>query len=77
MAESLSNGEIPVEAEINLKRHYGLIAEDLRDAGLDEFLITGKDGQIEGIEYDRLWTVLIPKIKQLNNRINELERKTL
>ncbi|WP_054519194.1 beta strand repeat-containing protein [Lactiplantibacillus plantarum] len=77
MAESLSNGEIPVESEINLKRHYGLIAEDLRDAGLDEFLITGKDGQIEGIEYDRLWTVLIPKIKQLNNRINELERKTL
>lgn len=77
MAESLSNGEIPVEEEINLRRHYGLIAEDLRDAGLDEFLITGKDGQIEGIEYDRLWTVLIPKIKQLNNRINELERKTL
>lgn len=77
MAESLSSGEIPVEEEINLKRHYGLIAEDLRDAGLDEFLITGKDGQIEGIEYDRLWTVLIPKIKQLNNRINELERKTL
>jgi len=77
MSESLSNGEIPVEPEINLKRHYGLIAEDLRDAGLDEFLITGKDGQIEGIEYDRLWTVLIPKIKQLNNRINELERKTL
>lgn len=77
MAESLSNGETPAEQEINLKRHYGLIAEDLRDAGLDEFLITGKDGQIEGIEYDRLWTVLIPKIKQLNNRINELERKTL
>lgn len=77
MAESLSNGEIPVEPEINLKRHYGLIAEDLRDAGLDEFLITGDNGQIEGIEYDRLWTVLIPKIKQLNNRINELERKTL
>ncbi|MCG0855656.1 phage tail protein [Lactiplantibacillus plantarum] len=77
MAESLSNGEIPVEAEINLKRHYGLIAEDLRDAGLDEFLITGDNGQIEGIEYDRLWTVLIPKIKQLNNRINELERKII
>ncbi|MGX7692242.1 hypothetical protein ACWPXM_08780 [Lactiplantibacillus plantarum] len=77
MAESLSNGETPAEAEINLKRHYGLIAEDLRDAGLDEFLITGDNGQIEGIEYDRLWTVLIPKIKQLNNRINELERKTL
>ncbi|WP_072557450.1 beta strand repeat-containing protein [Lactiplantibacillus plantarum] len=77
MAKSLSNGEIPVEPEINLKRHYGLIAEDLRDAGLDEFLLYGKNGEIEGIEYDRLWTVLIPKIKQLNNRINELERKTL
>ena len=77
MAESLSSGETPPESEINLNRHYGLIAEDLRDAGLDEFLITGKDGQIEGIEYDRLWTVLIPKIRQLNERINELERKSL
>lgn len=77
VAESLSNGETPPESEINLNRHYGLIAEDLRDAGLDEFLITGKDGQIEGIEYDRLWTVLIPKIRQLNERINELERESL
>ncbi|RMW43882.1 hypothetical protein, partial [Lactiplantibacillus pentosus] len=36
-------------------------------AGLDEFVIKGDNGQAEGIEYDRLWTVLIPKIRQLSN----------
>ena len=65
------------EPEQSLNRYHGLIAEDLRDAGLDEFLIYGKDGEIEGIQYDKLWTVLIPKIKQMNERINELERKSL
>ncbi len=65
------------EPEQSLNRCYGLIAEDLRDAGLDEFLIYGKDNEIEGVQYDKLWTVLIPKIKQMNERINELERKSL
>lgn len=77
IAENKSNGRELLEREQSLTRHHGLIAEDLRDAGLDEFVIYGESGEIEGIQYDRLWTVLIPKIKQLNERINELERKTV
>lgn len=77
VAENKSNGKVLLEHEQSLARHHGLIAEDLRDAGLDEFIIYGESGEIEGIQYDRLWTVLIPKIKQLNERINELERRTI
>ncbi len=68
LADSKTNGTELSEPEINVFRHYGLIAEDLIKAGLDEFVIKGKDGQAEGIEYDRLWTVLIPKIRDLSNQ---------
>ena len=44
-----------------------MIAEDLIKAGLDDFVIKGANGQAEGIQYDRLWVVLIPKIRQLSN----------
>ncbi|ATG86330.1 tail fiber protein [Lactobacillus phage LpeD] len=67
LAESKTNGSELSEPEMNVFRHYGLIAEDLIKAGLDEFVIKGDKGQAEGIEYDRLWTVLIPKIRQLSN----------
>ncbi|WP_436673827.1 beta strand repeat-containing protein [Lactiplantibacillus plantarum] len=77
VARNKSNGEALLEHEQSLDRYHGLIAEDLRDAGLDEFVIYGVNGEIEGIQYDRLWTVLIPKIKQLNERLNELERKSI
>ncbi|WP_172639634.1 hypothetical protein [Lactiplantibacillus plantarum] len=77
VARNKSNGEALLEHEQSLNRYHGLIAEDLRDAGLDEFVIYGVNGEIEGIQYDRLWTVLIPKIKQLNERLNELERKSI
>ncbi|WP_430609680.1 phage tail spike protein [Enterococcus sp. DIV0876] len=67
---------------ITLKPHYGLIAEDLRGAGLDAFISTNYDtGEIEGIEYDRLWVTLLPLIKKLVEknvlqevRLNKLER---
>ena len=68
LADSKTNGTDLSEPEMNVFRHYGLIAEDLTKAGLDEFVIKGNDGQAEGIEYDRLWTVLIPKIRDLSNQ---------
>ncbi|MGA3393803.1 hypothetical protein ACA604_14570 [Lactiplantibacillus pentosus] len=67
LADSKTNGTELSEPEINVNRHYGLIAEDLIKAGLDEFVIKGDKGQAEGIEYDRLWITLIPKIRQLSN----------
>lgn len=67
IAEAKSTGGDVSEPEFNLFRNYGLIAEDLIKAGLDGFVITGDKGQAEGIQYDRLWVVLIPKIRQLSN----------
>ncbi|WP_203181088.1 hypothetical protein [Lactiplantibacillus pentosus] len=67
LADSKTNGTELSEPEINVNRHYGLIAEDLIKAGLGEFVIRGDKGQAEGIEYDRLWITLIPKIRQLSN----------
>ncbi|WP_117161346.1 phage tail spike protein [Paraliobacillus sp. X-1268] len=55
-----------------LKRYYGLIAEDVADVGLSEY-VTFNGDEIEGIEYDRLWTLLIPVANDHADRINYLE----
>lgn len=69
------NGNDKYEEHLPVKPHFGLIAEDLVEAGLDEFVSYGSDGQVEGLEYDRVWTTLIPLIKNMKERIEELERK--
>lgn len=59
-------------------RVAGLIAEDLIEAGLDEYVLFGEpdeDGnrQVESIQYERLWVELLPVIKNLKTRVTELE----
>lgn len=72
IAESLSDGKVHSEDDLLLRQHYGLIAEDLRDAGLDAYIsINQSTGEIEGIEYDRLWTVLIPIIRRHQEELAE------
>src|SRR5699024_4387941 len=62
-----------------IKRIAGLVAEDVEDAGLGQYVIYEDDGTVEGVQYDRLWTLLIPIVKEQNEIINELkvEIKTL
>lgn len=59
-------------------RYFGMIAEDLADAGLDYLVTKDGEGVIEGIEYNRVALLLIPLVKQLKDEIKELkdERKT-
>lgn len=81
-SKGMTEGGLNDVDPITLRPHYGLIAEDLRGAGLDAFISTNYDtGEIEGIEYDRLWVILIPLVRKLveNNvlqevRMNKLER---
>ncbi|MFS0749520.1 phage tail protein [Oceanobacillus sp. 1P07AA] len=73
--EFLKENDIPV-----LKKHYGLIAEDLVDVGLDMFVQYGEPdenghAEVEGIEYDRAWVLLIPLVKEQKSKIKELEEK--
>ncbi|WP_053430778.1 phage tail spike protein [Halalkalibacterium halodurans] len=55
-----------------LKRYFGLIAEDVADVGLSEY-VTYENGEIESIEYDRLWTPLIPIVRDHADQINWLK----
>lgn len=54
---------------------YGLIAEDVIDAGLGKYCFYNNEKEVEGIMYDRLWTLLIPVVRDLKNQVNELTKK--
>jgi hypothetical protein len=61
-----------------IERIPGLIAEDVEAAGLSQFVVYSdpdENGvrQVEGLMYDRLWTLLIPLIKELRERVTVLE----
>lgn len=70
-AEQLSTGEEREKSSID--KYYGLIAEQLRDAGLDMFINYGKNHKIEGIQYDRAWVPLLSVVRRLNDKVNEYE----
>ncbi len=69
--EELNTGEEREKSSID--KYYGLIAEQLRDAGLEMFINYGKNHEIEGIQYDRAWIPLLSVIRRLNDKVNEYE----
>lgn len=61
---------------IKPEKYFGMIAEDLADAGLD--LLVSRNPQtheIEGIQYERIGPALLPVIKELKDKVNKLEKK--
>ena len=76
IAHEMSTGEDKVRDSLHLRQYHGLIAEDLRAAGLDPYIsYNNKTGAIDGIEYDKLWTLLLPIIKKHQEDILELQLK--
>ncbi|MBZ1530683.1 gp58-like family protein, partial [Leuconostoc mesenteroides] len=68
--------EIGVEPErqINMegKRYYGIIAEDLVKAGLEELVTRNEEtNEVEGVEYSKIGVALIPIVRDLRNKLNE------
>lgn len=66
----------------SINTYYGLIAEDVEDAGLSKYCQYGADGELEGLMYDRLWTLLIPitrdvvdDVAKLKNKVAELKNQ--
>ena len=55
--------------------HFGMIAEDLAAAGLEMLVSRGQDGELEGIQYDRIAPALLPVIKNLQDRIEKMEEQ--
>lgn len=78
-AYALSNNVDPDTLDIPyIERVPGLVAEDVEAAGLSRFVNYGLPDEnghrkIEGVMYDRLWTLLIPVVKDLKERIEKLE----
>ena len=57
-----------------VRRIPGLIAEDVHDAGLEMFVDYNEEGEPEAIS-SNLWVLLIPLVKELREKINQLERR--
>ena len=56
-------------------RYYGVIAEDVEDLGLSEYTTRNDNDELESVQYDRLWTLLIPILKQHDIEINGLKQE--
>lgn len=56
-------------------RHFGMVAEELEQAGLSQLVEYDEDGNVMSISYDRLAIALIPAIRSLRERVGELEYK--
>lgn len=61
------------ESDIVPVRYFGMIADDLDEEGLDLLVRKSPDGELSGINYDRIGPALIPVIKNLKERIEALE----
>lgn len=53
--------------------NFGLIAEDLAAVGLEDLVVRGVDGELEGIQYDRIAAALLPLLAQMKKEIDELK----
>ena len=74
IAETKRYRDDPV-TQIKPTRNFGMIAEDLADAGLEMLVVRGADGELEGINYDRIGPALIPVIAKLKNEVETLKQK--
>lgn len=59
----------------SLRRVPGMVAEEVEEAGLTEFVEYGVDGEVEGLMYERLGVALIPVVGRLRDRVVELENE--
>lgn len=58
-----------------LRRIPGAVAEDFEDVGLDIYVNYDKDGNVQGLMYDRAWLSLIPIVKDHEQEIIALKDK--
>lgn len=59
-----------------IRRIGGLIAEEVEQAGLKEFVFYEDDGVTpQGLMYDRIWTLLIPIVKEHEEKVKAMQDK--
>jgi hypothetical protein len=55
------------EGDDQTKDHLGIVADEAADAGFEELVTRGADGEIEGFQYERLTVVLLKKLQVLES----------
>jgi hypothetical protein len=55
--------------------HFGIIADEVDEAGIKELVTYGSNGEVESFKYERLTVILLKEIQDLKQRIATLESK--
>lgn len=72
-AAYLDGDEDEYVSELPFRRVPGVVAEELEEAGLEQFVTYDAAGQTTGVMYERLTLLLIPLVRDLRDRITQLE----
>jgi len=51
------------------KDHFGIIADEVAEAGITELVSYGADGEVEGFQYERLTVVLLKELQDLKKTV--------
>lgn len=62
-----------IPGRVDKRRHAGLIAEDIEDAGLEELLTRNEDGSVQGVQYEKVTPYLLRLVQDQERRIAALE----
>lgn len=81
LLERESNGEVVNWSEEDIpyiERIPGLVAEDVESVGLSDYVIYESPNELgvrrtQSLMYDRLWTLLIPVVRDHNESINDVK----
>jgi len=57
------------------RKQIGFIAEDLHDAGLGIFVVYNNDDEPSAVDYAKIGVALLPYVKELYDKIEQLEEK--
>lgn len=74
-ADVQSGNSDSVESVVDINPVTGMVAEEVASAGLDDYVIKDENNKVQGLAYDRLWTLLLPVLRDMNDKINKLQKK--
>ena len=80
MLDNIAAGIDPTPEEFQEKidpmlQGHGLIAEEVEEAGFGEFVLKNEEGEIIALAYDRMWVALLPVVRALRDRVDDLEAR--
>ena len=55
--------------------HFGVIADEVDQAGIKELVSYGADGEVEGFQYERLTVVLLKAVQELKAEVDSLKQQ--